>query len=337
MFITKRNHLQAGGAARSRRRRGPAVSRCDGAGADGAGQDRRQSRPPLRHRVRRPRRAPRGVAAGHLRCRLRVQPDSEAARGLPRPRHRGVRTVHANQRPRAHGGGMVHRRAGQSDHCRGRAARAVDRPDRGQDHRRRHRVPVDRGLHRGCDRLPRWLRPGLRLRLHQHDFVGESDDAAADGDQPADDVRAALRPGRHGARSAWRRSRSTAASSTRCATTCASCSRASAAAIRAGSTEYLDNVREIEQRIQRAEKQNATSVTVPDAPVGIPETFSEHMMLMFDLLAVAWQADMTRVFSYMLNRDVEPARVPGDRRQRAAPRDVAPRQGRAEARRPRSS
>jgi len=69
-------------------------------------------------------------------------------------------------------------------------------------------------------------------------------------------------------------------------------------------SEYLDNLREIEQRIQRAEKQNATSVDVPDAPVGIPESFSEHMMLMFDLLAVAWQADMTRVFSYMLNRDV---------------------------------
>ena len=69
-------------------------------------------------------------------------------------------------------------------------------------------------------------------------------------------------------------------------------------------SEYLDNVREIEQRIQRAEKQNATSITVPDAPVGIPENFSEHMMLMFDLLAVAWQADMTRVWSYMLNRDV---------------------------------
>ena len=69
-------------------------------------------------------------------------------------------------------------------------------------------------------------------------------------------------------------------------------------------SEYLDNLREIEQRIQRAEKQNATSVDVPDAPVGIPEQFSEHMMLMFDLLAVAWQADMTRVFSYMLNRDV---------------------------------
>jgi len=69
-------------------------------------------------------------------------------------------------------------------------------------------------------------------------------------------------------------------------------------------SEYLDNVREIEQRIQRAEKQSASSIEVPEAPVGIPAVFSEHMMLMFDLLAVAWQADMTRVFSYILNRDV---------------------------------
>jgi hypothetical protein len=69
-------------------------------------------------------------------------------------------------------------------------------------------------------------------------------------------------------------------------------------------SEYLDNVREIEERIQRAEKQSASSVTVPEAPVGVPDVFSEHMMLMFDLLAVAWQADSTRVFSYMLNRDV---------------------------------
>jgi hypothetical protein len=69
-------------------------------------------------------------------------------------------------------------------------------------------------------------------------------------------------------------------------------------------SEYLENVREIEQRIQRAEKQTASSIEVPEAPVGVPEVFSEHMMLMFDLLAVAWQADMTRVFSYMLNRDV---------------------------------
>jgi hypothetical protein len=68
--------------------------------------------------------------------------------------------------------------------------------------------------------------------------------------------------------------------------------------------EYLDNVREIEQRIQRAEKQSGSSLNVPEAPVGIPEVFSEHMMLMFDLLAVAWQADITRVFAYMLNRDV---------------------------------
>jgi hypothetical protein len=67
--------------------------------------------------------------------------------------------------------------------------------------------------------------------------------------------------------------------------------------------DYLDNVREIERRIQRAEKQAATSVQVPDAPIGVPESFEEHVGLQFDLLALAYQADITRVFSFMLSRD----------------------------------
>jgi hypothetical protein len=67
--------------------------------------------------------------------------------------------------------------------------------------------------------------------------------------------------------------------------------------------EYLDNVREIERRIQRAEKQAATDLTVPDAPVGVPESFEEHVGLQFDLLALAYEADITRVFSFMLSRD----------------------------------
>ncbi len=67
--------------------------------------------------------------------------------------------------------------------------------------------------------------------------------------------------------------------------------------------EYLDNVREIEQRIRAPRGRARRRVSVPDAPVGVPEVFSEHMTLMFDLLAVAWEADITRVFSYMLNRD----------------------------------
>jgi hypothetical protein len=72
---------------------------------------------------------------------------------------------------------------------------------------------------------------------------------------------------------------------------------------RARLTDYLDNLREIEQRIQKAEKQTSTSVTLPDAPIGIPEAFDDHAKLMYDLMAVAWEANVTRVVSYMKSRD----------------------------------
>ena len=72
---------------------------------------------------------------------------------------------------------------------------------------------------------------------------------------------------------------------------------------RARLSEYLDHVREIEQRIQKAEKQAATKVTVPDAPIGIPESFEEHALLMYDLAAVAYEANITRVITYMKSRD----------------------------------
>jgi len=67
--------------------------------------------------------------------------------------------------------------------------------------------------------------------------------------------------------------------------------------------DYLENVREIEQRIQKAEKQATTDVRVPDAPIGVPEAFEEHAALQFDLLALAYEANVTRVFSFMLSRD----------------------------------
>jgi hypothetical protein len=68
-------------------------------------------------------------------------------------------------------------------------------------------------------------------------------------------------------------------------------------------SDYLDNVREIEQRIQKAEKQATTDVRVPDAPIGVPESFEEHAALQFDLLALAYEANVTKVFSFMLSRD----------------------------------
>ena len=68
--------------------------------------------------------------------------------------------------------------------------------------------------------------------------------------------------------------------------------------------EYLDDVREIERRIQKTEAQNGRVETGGDAPLGIPDSFAEHAALMFDLLAVAYQADITRVFTFMLAREL---------------------------------
>ena len=67
--------------------------------------------------------------------------------------------------------------------------------------------------------------------------------------------------------------------------------------------EYLDHVREIEQRIERAERQAATDLAIPEAPVGVPAAFEEHVAVLFDLMAVAYEADLTRVFTFMMNRE----------------------------------
>ena len=67
--------------------------------------------------------------------------------------------------------------------------------------------------------------------------------------------------------------------------------------------EYLDNLREIERRIQQAEAHGASHVTV-GAPIGVPDSWEEHVGLLYDLTAAAWQADVTRVFTFMLAREL---------------------------------
>src|SRR5688500_8528387 len=69
--------------------------------------------------------------------------------------------------------------------------------------------------------------------------------------------------------------------------------------------QYLENIREIERRIQRIEAQNASGNPrqLPGAPAGVPDSFEEHVKLMFDLQALAFEADMTRVFSFKMGRD----------------------------------
>ena len=73
---------------------------------------------------------------------------------------------------------------------------------------------------------------------------------------------------------------------------------------RARFTEYLEAIRDIERRIQKAEEQSGRELPVVERPAGIPATFAEHAALMFDLLAVAYQADLTRVSTFMMGREV---------------------------------
>ncbi len=69
---------------------------------------------------------------------------------------------------------------------------------------------------------------------------------------------------------------------------------------RATLNDYLQTVREIERRIEKAEAHQASNVVLPEAPIGVEDRFDEQVKLMFDLIALAYQADVTRVVSYFM-------------------------------------
>ncbi len=70
-------------------------------------------------------------------------------------------------------------------------------------------------------------------------------------------------------------------------------------------SEYLETVREIERRIQLSEKQNSNAdLSVPASPSGIPDDHQAHSKLMLDLMAISFQADITRVSTFMMAREV---------------------------------
>ena len=75
---------------------------------------------------------------------------------------------------------------------------------------------------------------------------------------------------------------------------------------------YLDNVREIERRIQLVEERNTGGEDrkLPGAPPGVPDSFSEHVRLLYDLQVLAFQTDMTRVISFKLGRDASNRSLP---------------------------
>jgi hypothetical protein len=75
---------------------------------------------------------------------------------------------------------------------------------------------------------------------------------------------------------------------------------------RARLSDYLDDVREVERRIQKVEAENQSGEPreIPDAPAGVPDSYEEHVKLMFDLQAIAFASDVTRVSAFKMSRDV---------------------------------
>jgi hypothetical protein len=73
--------------------------------------------------------------------------------------------------------------------------------------------------------------------------------------------------------------------------------------------EYLDNIRELERRIEQAEAGTRADPTV-EAPVGVPEAYEDHVALMFDLLTTALQTDLTRVATFMMARELSQRTYP---------------------------
>jgi hypothetical protein len=76
--------------------------------------------------------------------------------------------------------------------------------------------------------------------------------------------------------------------------------------------KYMDDVRELERRIQAVEARNSTGEQreLPEAPIGVPDSWAEHMKLMFDVQVLAFQSDMTRVTAFKTSRDASTRQFP---------------------------
>jgi hypothetical protein len=75
-------------------------------------------------------------------------------------------------------------------------------------------------------------------------------------------------------------------------------------------TQYLDDVREVERRIQRAEASVRDDLDLPEVPSGVPATFQDHLKLLMDLQVIAFQAEITRVSTLMFARELSTATYP---------------------------
>ena len=142
------------------------------------------------------------------------------------------------------------------------------------------------------------------MHLHGYDQLGVADAAAADDSRSARRVRSAVRS-RRDAEERLANLRTDKSILDWVTGQITSLRKEIGASDRQRLTEYLDNIREIERRIKRVEARNASGElrAFPDAPIGVPDSFEEHVHILMDLVALAFAADTTRVFSFKLGRD----------------------------------
>ena len=97
------------------------------------------------------------------------------------------------------------------------------------------------------------------------------------------------------------------------------------------STSISSNIREVEQQLDRMESRLGTITGNPEAPVGLPEAFDDHMTVTYNLMHLALQGDISRVFTFMIGHEAERPRLRAHRHSGDAPQHLAPRQRRREA------
>src|SRR5262249_19540175 len=278
----------------------------DDSGHDGSGCNQ------LRHatgiRVHSARRDHGQVDTENGRSRLRVHAHTSSARTVPEICEYRERTAPQSRRlnggPFAQPDDVAQRRSAQADTRAGCVCRHHGRSDRRRKDWSGHRAPVDGVGNRRPFRPDRRVRSRLRLHLHEHTFLAHADDAASNGDQSSKSFRTHVRPG-------FKRDRTSGSEAggpkhSRCIRAAGNeSSEEPGPRDKNTMNDYLESVREIERRIQRTEKeQTDPDATVPPSPAGIPYSYEEHIKLMYDLLVLAFQANITRVITFMVAREI---------------------------------
>ena len=96
--------------------------------------------------------------------------------------------------------------------------------------------------------------------------------------------------------------------------------------------EYLGNIRDVEKQLDRMETRLGTITGNPEAPVGLPEAFDDHMTITYNLMHLAYQGDISRVFTFMTGHEASDRALRAHRHSRAAPHHLASWQRSGEAR-----